>query len=379
MAITFKNQAIWYNNFFNGQDYIFFCCMNIPVKNISDALTGRLARNIYFWLFLLWLRANEARSWEHLLLILPPWLLLMAMFCLNNFLLVPTLLYKRRISAYFASVIPVVALTAILYTITLKLELRHFAGYVVNDLSFIIDYVSNDFNIRSILTESASYFFSCVLLVIILTGAWYVNDYIKQQKKMEEIEKTQAQAELQFLKTQISPHFLFNTLNNIYGLAGKKSDLTQDVVLKLSDILRYLLYESNIPLVAFEREIQVIHAYTELEVLQLSDKEHLRFEIDADGPYHIPPLLWLPILENLFKYGTRLIGNEPVEFGCTIRQGVLTIRSRNPCKPQPSHRVGGIGLENLRKRLSLLYPGRHTMLIENQEPHFVTEVQVQLS
>src|SRR6185437_14342472 len=147
------------------------------------------------------------------------------------------------------------------------------------------------------------------LILFQFTMAWYMTDHAKQQKAIEAAKKKQVEAELNFLKSQINPHFLFNTLNNLYALAIKHSDKTPDTILKLSAILRYLLYESNVENISFEKEKEIMQAYIALELLRLSNSNNFTFSISSDNKCNIPPLLWVPVLENVFKHGTRIISD----------------------------------------------------------------------
>jgi LytS/YehU family sensor histidine kinase len=216
------------------------------------------------------------------------------------------------------------------------------------------------------------------------TMAWYMNDYSKQEKLVEETRKKQIETELSFLKSQINPHFLFNTLNNLYSLALKKSDTAPEAILKLSVILRYLLYDSNTEEVSFDKEKEIMQAYIDLELLRLADNDQLHFSISADNSCKVPPLLWLPVLENVFKHGTRFISTECfVDYRFMIQNNMLTIyaknRYKNAAPSVESDKVGGIGLSNLRKRLNILYPQKHKINIMQDEDYYVTEVQVALT
>jgi LytS/YehU family sensor histidine kinase len=212
--------------------------------------------------------------------------------------------------------------------------------------------------------------------------AWYMNDYARQRRAAETARQQQAETELSFLRSQLAPHFLFNTLNNIYALTLKESSAAPEAMLKLSAILRSLLYESGSALVPFEKEAEVIQAYIDLELLRLKNVERMSFKVHADGDYLVPPLLWLPVLENIFKHGTRIISNELfVDFSFTITEGMLTICGKNYCKAErtTSESEGGIGLDNLQRRLALLYPGQHTFQASYSDHVFTTRLTVKLS
>jgi LytS/YehU family sensor histidine kinase len=209
-----------------------------------------------------------------------------------------------------------------------------------------------------------------------------MHDYWRQQEIIKETLQKQLETELSFLKNQINPHFLFNTLNNLYALALQKSDAAPDAILKLSSILRYILYESDTPTVSFEKEKEIMQAYIELELLRLSDKEQLHFNITTDKPYDLPPLLWLPVLENVFKHGTRTMSEKnPVEFNFEIKNGRLSVYSKNNDKMLvgSNGQPGGVGLNNLKKRLELLYPNKHRFETKSENNFYVAQIQIDLS
>ena len=207
-----------------------------------------------------------------------------------------------------------------------------------------------------------------------------MNDYSRQQKVLEAAQRKQVETELHFLKSQVNPHFLFNTLNNLYGLSLKKADTTPDAILRLSSILRYMLYESDAERVSFEKEKEIMQAYINLELLRLPANDDFRFVIESDREYMVPPLLWLPVLENVFKHATRVITDKYfIAYSATIKDGVLTIHTRNNYKPNGNSATeGGIGLSNLRKRLELLYPARHSIAAMPDGDAFVVELKVNL-
>ena len=209
-----------------------------------------------------------------------------------------------------------------------------------------------------------------------------MHDHARQRQAALLAQQRQLQTELDFLKAQINPHFLFNTLNNLYALALKKSAQSPDAILKLSAILRYLLYDSNTSTVSFDKEKEIMEAYIDIELLRLDSSELVAISIEADQPYQIPPLLWLPILENVFKHGTRTMAEgNAVSFRFEILQNTLTIYAQNKEKlvsnVQPEQ--GGIGLSNLGKRLELLYPGKHTLAISRENNDYISQLTIALA
>ncbi|WP_338873380.1 histidine kinase [Spirosoma sp. SC4-14] len=206
--------------------------------------------------------------------------------------------------------------------------------------------------------------------------------YLKQQA-YQQIDREKLQAELQLLKSQVHPHFLFNTLNNLYSLTLNKSDRSPAVVLKLSDLLRYMLYECNTLEVPLQKELAFMRSYIGLEQLRYGDR--LDMSVDISGQYEqkqIAPLLLVPFLENAFKHGT----SEQLEQawmhvdlqvqGNTLKFKVINSREATP--HNEAH-VGGIGLQNVQKRLQLLYPNRHDLRIVAEEETFMVALTLDLS
>jgi len=353
--------------------------MKAIFQKIFKVLGSRLARNVYFWVLFMGPRLTFHGSKLLFSILLLALLMLQVYF--NNLVLVPRLLVKKKYTAYFISVVVYTFFIACAYTITSKVLLSSVAA---NDVSFFsYPSLTKDLGFISVLRQMVNYSIGLLTMTFIFTMGWYMMDYTRQQKSLESATKKQMETELLFLKGQINPHFLFNTLNNLYALAVKKADQTPDAILKLSSILRYLLYESDIPVVSFEKEKEVMEAYIDLELLRLSDKEHLAFSITSDGFYSLPPLLWLPVLENVFKHGTRFIAdNYFIDYRFNIENNKLTIYSKNSCKQANNTNgteTGGIGLGNLKHRLEILYPGKYTLTTGPDGGSYIVNVEILLS
>ncbi|NMM49922.1 sensor histidine kinase [Marinigracilibium pacificum] len=180
-------------------------------------------------------------------------------------------------------------------------------------------------------------------------------------------EKTKA--ELALLKSQVNPHFFFNTLNNLYSLTVKKSDEAPEVVLKLSDMMRYTIYEGKKELVPIEDEVEYLKNYIDLHKIRYHKQVDINFNVDIDSPDKIAPLLFIILLENAFKHGVETISEDAfinLELESNTEYFKFIIEN-NFEKPENGNRQQGIGLENLRKRLKLIYPDNHELksLTEN--------------
>lgn len=210
----------------------------------------------------------------------------------------------------------------------------------------------------------------------------HVYHYRKLKKTAQQLRIEKQEAELNFLKSQTNPHFLFNTLNNIYSLARIKSDLAPESILKLSKILRYMLYETGSAFVAIEQELKVIADYIDLERLRYDESLHVNFNYDVeDMKQALPPLLLIPLVENAFKHGVSETRNRPfVELHLSIQQRHLLFLVKNSTgyAPEETPVRENIGLSNLRRQLELLYR-EFQLTLEPEEHSFSASLTINLA
>ena len=203
-----------------------------------------------------------------------------------------------------------------------------------------------------------------------------------KQKETEQIAREKATAELQLLKAQIHPHFLFNTLNNIYFFTLSTSRQAPEMIKKLSDILRYILNECDQPLVPLQKEIRMIQDYMALEKIRYGEQMEMSIEIKGnDQGKMITPLLLIPFIENSFKHGASRMLNHPyVRLNISIEDKnlIFLLTNSKPDLPAAPVKNGSIGLKNVRKRLQLLYPGTHELNIVNESETFFVFLKIQL-
>jgi two-component system LytT family sensor kinase len=206
---------------------------------------------------------------------------------------------------------------------------------------------------------------------------------LSTQNKVLALQKENLQLELKALKAQVNPHFLFNTLNNIYALSLQKSEQTPGMLLKLSSMMRYLLYECNVPQVALQKEIQFINNYIELEKIRHSKNVQINFSLSGNAANsEIAPLLLIPFVENSFKHGVNArIGKGWVDIHLSTLDDKISLSVVNSMAE--NHVNGsaqkGIGLENVKKRLELLYPGKHTLAIEPGNEKYSVNLAINLN
>jgi two-component system LytT family sensor kinase len=212
---------------------------------------------------------------------------------------------------------------------------------------------------------------TALFLIFFSLGLRILERHSQIEKIQKELEKEKLNSELALLKNQISPHFFFNTLNNIYSLIGINAGDSQKAILRLSRMMRYLLYETDQGSVKLSSEIEFMTNYIDLMKLRMSDKISLSvdFPREYDDP-DIPPLLFIPFIENAFKHGISFRDNSFIEVKMTCSEGKISFRCANS-KPLNSNRTDnnstGIGLGNVRKRLDLLFPGKHELTINKSE------------
>lgn len=223
--------------------------------------------------------------------------------------------------------------------------------------------------------------FDCVLASCTALSA---RMYFRQQamaKQEAQLRAEKSEAELRALKSQLQPHFLFNTINNLYALARVKSDKTAPVALKLAQVLRYVLYETPKTKVALEQEIKLLEDYIALEKLRFDEgRLQLKMQVDMDEPStEIAPLLLLPLIENAFKHGASEQREEArISIFIRLKEHVLDAKIENTKPLEKSDHTPGIGLQNLRQQLALIYPEKHEFETIEGEKNFVARLKLAL-
>lgn len=211
-----------------------------------------------------------------------------------------------------------------------------------------------------------------------------LSDWRESEDEKKELELQNTQTELNFLKSQINPHFLFNTLNNIYALTLIKSDSAPATVIKLSEIMRYMLYECNEEKVSLDKEIQFIKNYYELEKLRLKSNSEIVLNIEGDAAgYKIAPLILNPFIENAFKHGiSSNVNSSYVHISMEIENQQLKFEIENNIakvkRDQLGKKSGGIGLKNVKRRLEIIYPKEHELSINENENVFQVKLKLKL-
>jgi len=288
---------------------------------------------------------------------------------LNNFVLIPKLLMQRKFLTYFILLIILLLIASPISFYITKWTNIHYPE---------LNYLHNrkDFNIYQ-------HAIRCILwMAVLATGKFTVDAFINQ-RKLEKLEKQKLFNELESLKSQINPHFLFNSLNTIFGLAKKDRKETADAVQKLSDILRYVIYESNVSFITLSKEINLIESF--IEFARLRSNAKIEFLIEGEmNHYQIAPLILLPLVENAIKHGLENhIKNPWMSVKVNIKDCELYFicanNNLNKNKEQtPLMESKNFGLKNLKRRLELIYESRYKLEITNNEKEFIAFLKIEL-
>lgn len=285
---------------------------------------------------------------------------------ITNYVLIPQLFYRKK---YFLFI-----LAFILMVVTSSMIKMMILGRVTGDIQM----ATLSGNLKSRIYDNViPHFF----LVIAGAAIKLMIDYTKLQQRMAETAREKAEAELNFLKSQINPHFLFNSLNSVYFLIDRNNTEARDSLHKFSDMLRYQLYELKGAKIPVEREVTYLRDYVDLQ--KLRKDEHYTVEFNTSPSvkgFAIEPLLLVPFVENAFKHISHFPSKRNyVKLDMHRENGHFTFTAENSREPaKTTERPGGIGLVNVKRRLELLYPGKHTLSIQNDPELYKVELTLKL-
>jgi sensor histidine kinase YesM len=299
-------------------------------------------------------------------------LIYIGFFYLNSGWLVPRLIYQRRYKQYAAAI--VTCFIAIL---------------VLAWLVFFQLFKTPDFNLPGHILFN---FFLFLFFLAGSTAYCLIKDRIDSERITREKETENLKTELSFLRSQVSPHFMFNIMNNMVALARKKSDLLESSLIKLSSLLRYMLYETE-EKVSLQKEVEYLQSYIDLQKQRFGENVSLKSCMEKiDKQYEIEPMLLIPFVENAFKHGTgfvtKVTGSNLVLYNIaeinielTAEKNELRFIVKNRCTEnlaEPKDKTSGIGLTNVKRRLDLLYRNRHSLNIEKKDGWFIASLQITL-
>jgi LytS/YehU family sensor histidine kinase len=288
------------------------------------------------------------------------------MIYLTNYLLIPKLLYRKQ---YFWFV--VAYLSMIVLSSYGKMQI---IGSILNNPD-LFSINSSNFKKR-IYDNMIPHFF----LVTAGVSLKVIIDFIRTQQRLSDLGKEKAEAELNFLKSQINPHFLFNSLNSVYFLIDKENTDARKALHKFSEMLRYQLYEGDGEKIPIEKEINFLKDYVDLQKLRTDENYKIEFNCAADiKDFSIEPILLIPFVENSFKHISHFTDGRKNEIRIDIarQNGEMNFSVSNTTEDNLGEKhAGGIGLVNVKRRLELLYPGRHKLTLSRKEDMFEANLKL---
>lgn len=288
-------------------------------------------------------------------------LLWILIFYYNAFVLVPRFVYNRKYGEY------ILILGGIL------------VGFTLIDLFFVNLFVEGlNFSIQ------ASFSFNLIPLMFILVASYTYRitiDRLRQERNEKDKINETLKTELALLRSQVSPHFMFNVLNNMVSLARKKSDLLEPSLMKLSQLLRYMLYETH-EKVSLKKEVEYLESYIDLQKQRFGNSVAIETSFAAIDEHHeIEPMLLIPFVENAFKHGVVLVAEPRISIALSMEKDTLHFHVHNSCVDEGAEikdKTSGIGLGNVKRRLELLYPKKHELMISRGDQGFDVLLQIEL-
>lgn len=227
-----------------------------------------------------------------------------------------------------------------------------------------------------------SFFFNTIMWLLITTAVKVLKDSINQRFQLQEVSAKQVQTELELLKAQINPHFLFNTLNNLFGMARQRHEATANGIAGLSHLMRYMIYESNVDRISLEKEIEQIKRLAALQKLRFSEEDDIRIDFTVTGDparAEIPPMLFIPFVENAFKHGISLQAPSFIKINLAVLEDSLrfsVVNSVHPDRREKEESDARVGLKNVKRRLELLFPDSYELTVQSSDKEFKIDLEL---
>jgi len=284
-----------------------------------------------------------------------------ALFYFNAYFLIPKYIYKKKYWQF--------AVAHLITFASLLLEVYLLFNVFFNPVHY----------------DTRTVFFNLLIyLFIFALGTAYqlIKDKVNSDKLAQEKQNEMLKTELSLLRSQVSPHFMFNVLNNMVSLARKQSDLLEPSLIKLSSLMRYMLYEADEEKVSIEKEMDYLQSYIDLQQQRFGKKVQVKVHMHSmDDHYQLEPMLLIPFVENAFKHGTGMIEDAQIDIDLEAEKNVLqfTVSNKyNPASVEIKDKTSGIGLANVKRRLNLLYGKNHSLMISTNNNWFVVALKINL-
>ncbi|MEO5893283.1 MAG: histidine kinase [Ferruginibacter sp.] len=289
--------------------------------------------------------------------------MLIIFFYFNSLVLIPRLLYKKRYAFYFLSII------------------GYFTFFVTVGWLVKTTFTPDDF------FPFRKHLLFCIFIFMFILACSIayrtIRDRIIADRNAQEKENEFLKTELSLLRSQVSPHFMFNVLNNMVALARKQSDQLEPSLIKLSSLMRYMLYETGEEKVSLEKETEYLQSYIDLQQQRFGKKVVINVAMRSpDKTYYIEPMLLIPFVENAFKHGTGMIDHAQIDIELSAEKNYLQFKVQNkynPASEEIKDKSSGIGLVNVQRRLDLLYNSDHRLSISRENHLFIVSLQIHLS
>ncbi len=342
----------------------------LTLESTRKKILSRNAVNLYLWgalmsiplIFSLTAHEEHFHSFRSLFIFALFYALIVY---LNNKILIPKFFLKRHYLVYFTILVSLIVVWALFQA------QFDFLFYGCNCLIP----VSSD----RVVTAG----FQVSFFVLAFSAFKLIRDYQEKEKAYEDRELTRVENELSFLRDQINPHFLFNTLNTLYAFAIEKSDRVPDFILKLSELMRYMLYDCNTKYVSLSKEIKYLENYITLQQIRMEDRAKVDFKVNGETAFHqIAPSILITFLENCFTHGfDSQSDNIQILIEIEIENDVLKFRSRNnrTSSSEEDDQSSGIGLQNVRKRLNILYANNYNLTIDTTTEYYYVNLEINLT
>lgn len=338
--------------------------MNILGKKIPSEILFKVVFHLVLWTVWIGLplinNTDNERAYRFSLAIIPVTLTNIPLFLLNSEYLIPSVFRKKGMSVYLIYLVGLIAFFAFLQNLMKEEILPHDLIRKHNDVFWAVIPV--------------------LFVTAISTGYGFIYLIQQQEKNRQQENEERLKSELSFLRSQISPHFIFNVLNSIVYLIRSKSNQAESVTIKLSELMRYLLYESGDAQVPLHKEVEYLRNYVELQKIRFEDDVDIRLEIAEDIPSQlIEPMLLIPFVENAFKHGVGMIPSPRIDIKLEAEDDTVLFTVKNKIASganEEKDAASGIGLRNVQRRLELLYPKRHRLKIDRAGDWFLVELNL---
>ena len=334
-------------------------------KLIQRFLSNKKVYHTAFWGFTFFLYITLAsliirdRPFTYLAIYTLLHLILKALPVYSNLLLLDCYLKRKKYFMYAAALFFVILSTA-------------FLDWQFFDLAYDYDYTYGQ------------HVYQIIWFIIITTSIRVFKNYYLQRLELQELKTENLQTELNLLKAQLNPHFLFNTMNNLYGLAKRKDNRVEDGIAQLSHLLRYVIYDSDVEKINLEKEVNQIYRLIELHKLRFAKEDNVKIDFQTNGNINsveIPPMLLIPFVENAFKHGISLNRKSYVNIDLNIIDSELNFRVENIIQKeqkQINEEKSGLGLSNVKRRLELIYPENHELIVDDRDQIYKVELRIKL-